>query len=218
MLDLAKIEAGKQDIDFEPVSLDALRRHARRVFEPLAADKGLELTVEIAPDSPEAIVTDRQRVEHILTNLLGNADQVHRTRRGRASYRAPGARHAFSARTISIRARPIAFAVSDTGIGIAAEAQERVFAPFEQLEAQTDRRYGGTGLGLGIARESVELLGGELAARQHARSGQHLHLLPAPAAGPGNRRTASSTRWFRSAARDVPDDRATWTLETRTCW
>ncbi|HEX6275078.1 MAG TPA: response regulator, partial [Polyangiaceae bacterium] len=161
VLDLAKIEAGKQDLTVEPVSLAELARQAERVFHPLATDKGLELEVTLSSDAPEFVVTDRKRLERILVNLLGNA--VKFTDHGRVALTigkpAPGAR--LERRDLD-RARSVAFVVSDSGIGIPPDARTRIFAPFEQVEARSDRRYGGTGLGLSIARESAQLLGGEL--------------------------------------------------------
>ncbi|HMJ13293.1 MAG TPA: response regulator, partial [Polyangiaceae bacterium] len=164
VLDLSKIEAGKQEIDLEEADLSGFAEYARRNFGPMAADKGLDLVIEIAPNLPRAITTDRQRTERILTNLLGNALKF--TERGevRLSISRPDSRTTLQRPDL----RPettIAFAVSDTGIGIPVEAQERAFAPFEQLDAKPDRRYAGTGLGLTIARESATLLGGELQLR-----------------------------------------------------
>jgi CheY-like chemotaxis protein/signal transduction histidine kinase/HAMP domain-containing protein len=161
VLDLSKIEAGHQELHLEDVPLDHFIEHARRVFEPLAAEKRLSLLFEVAPGVPQTIYTDRQRVERILVNLLGNAIKF--TERGKVSLsigRPSGtAAHADSELDLS---HSIAFSVTDTGVGIAEQARERVFAPFEQLESHTDRRYSGTGLGLAIARESALLLGGEL--------------------------------------------------------
>jgi CheY-like chemotaxis protein/HAMP domain-containing protein len=162
VLDLAKIEAGRQDVDLEVVALSAFVAYVRRMFEPLAAEKGVELLTEIAPGAPERMLTDRQRVERILTNLLANA--VKFTERGRVSLRIE--RPAPGKPLPGEKLRPettIAFIVSDTGIGIPAEAHQRIFSPFEQVESRSDRRYAGTGLGLAITRESVQLLGGELA-------------------------------------------------------
>ncbi|HYQ46785.1 MAG TPA: response regulator [Polyangiaceae bacterium] len=161
VLDLAKIEAGRQDVKLERVELTRFVDHARRVFEPLASEKGLKLEISLEDDCPTSIVTDPLRVERILTNLLGNAIKF--TDRGRVALRisrpppaTPFGRPELSAET------SLALTVSDTGIGIPPEARERVFAPFEQLESHANRRYSGTGLGLAIARESVTLLGGEL--------------------------------------------------------
>jgi CheY-like chemotaxis protein/signal transduction histidine kinase/HAMP domain-containing protein len=161
VLDLAKIEAGKQEIFVEPVRLADLVERVRRVFGPLAADKGVALLAEVDPALPATIQTDRHKVDQILTNLLGNAIKF--TEHGRVTLRI-GVPHRDTrlGRPELTPARVMAVAVSDTGIGIAPHEQERVFAPFQQIDGRTDRRYGGTGLGLSIARELTQLLGGEL--------------------------------------------------------
>jgi CheY-like chemotaxis protein len=160
VLDLAKVESGRQEVSLERVGLAELGAHLQRTFEAMALDKGLWLTVDVAPALPAAIVTDRQRVERILINLIGNAIKF--TSHGGVALTigrpAPGA---FGERDGAPEGW-VAFAVTDTGIGIAPADHERVFAPFEQVEARADRRYGGSGLGLAIARESAQLLGGEL--------------------------------------------------------
>jgi CheY-like chemotaxis protein len=161
VLDLAKIESGKQDASFEPVSLREVAERVERIFAPLARDKGLTLTVEVAGELPASIRTDKQRIDQILTNLLGNAIKF--TERGSVSLRIappePGSR--LTRAGLDPR-RVVAFIVRDTGIGIAPEHQQSVFAPFEQVDGNADRRYGGTGLGLAIGRELAALLGGEL--------------------------------------------------------
>ncbi|MEI9938672.1 MAG: response regulator [Pseudomonadota bacterium] len=161
VLDLAKIEAGRQDVKLEPVELSRFVEHARRVFEPLANEKSLRLQISVEPGCPSSIVTDPHRVERILTNLLGNAIKF--TDRGEVALRIgwPSPSAQFTRPELSATSC-LALTVSDTGIGIASDAQERVFAPFEQLESHANRRYSGTGLGLAISRESVTLLGGEL--------------------------------------------------------
>jgi CheY-like chemotaxis protein/signal transduction histidine kinase len=161
VLDLSKIEAGKQECEIESVPLTHFAEQARRVFAPLAQDKGIELVIEIVDGAPHAIATDRLRLERILTNLLGNAIKF--TDHGEVTLRiGRPAQHAQFQRNDVRAGEAVAFAVSDTGIGIPLEAQARVFAPFEQVEGRSDRRYAGTGLGLAIARESATLLGGEL--------------------------------------------------------
>jgi CheY-like chemotaxis protein/signal transduction histidine kinase len=161
VLDLAKIEAGRQDVELGEVRLADIVEHARRLFAAAAQDKGVAFRTELAADLPEMIVTDRQRLERILVNLVGNALKF--TERGEIVLRI--ARPSAGLELASGRLDPgasVAFAVSDTGIGIPRSAQERIFAPFEQAEARSDRRFGGTGLGLAIARESAVLLGGDL--------------------------------------------------------
>jgi CheY-like chemotaxis protein/signal transduction histidine kinase len=164
VLDLAKVESGRQEIEIGPVPLADLAERARRVFTPLARDKGLTFAVTVAGGLPDAIPTDRRRVEQILTNLLGNAIKF--TTKGEVALRIePAGADARFRRSDVDPDGFIAFVVSDTGLGIAPEDHERVFAPFEQVDAAADRRYGGTGLGLGIARELTALLGGELQLR-----------------------------------------------------
>jgi CheY-like chemotaxis protein/signal transduction histidine kinase/HAMP domain-containing protein len=161
VLDLAKIEAGRQDVVLEDVPITELFERLTRLFRPSAQNKGLELVVELEQGLPEHVTTDRQRIERILVNLVGNALKF--TERGRVTLRA--ARHSASHSGNPGRALPVdgfALSVSDTGIGVPKAAQERIFAPFEQADAGVGRRYSGTGLGLAIARESALLLGGDL--------------------------------------------------------
>src|SRR5690606_11719377 len=160
VLDLAKIESGKQDLRFESVELRQFATHARRVFQPLADDKGLQLVVELEPGLPERIVTDRKQVEGILTNLLGNAIKF--TERGSVTLRIGRQANTQGKSSASANSPCVAFSVADTGAGIPADAIEKVFQPFEQLDGHANRRHAGTGLGLAIAREAVKLLGGEL--------------------------------------------------------
>jgi CheY-like chemotaxis protein/signal transduction histidine kinase len=211
VLDLAKIEAGRQDVHLQSVELERFLAFARRVFEPLAQDKGLELALVLAQDLPNRLVTDEQRLERILVNLLGNAIKF--TERGSVTLRIgrpePGVRFERS----ELRAEStIAFSVTDTGIGIAAEAQERVFAPFEQLESDVSRRYAGTGLGLAIARESARLLGGELRVQSHPGVGSTFTCyLPERAHADEGEPLAEDVaqRVQRAPAAAVADDRGT---------
>ena len=149
ILDLSKIEAGRMEVQPEPVRLDALAETLRRGFAPLAVQKGLDFAIHVATDCPEAVATDHRRLEQILRNLLSNA--VKFTERG--------------AVTLDVRREAgdrIAFVVKDSGVGIAAEQRETVFEPFRQADGATNRKYGGTGLGLAIVRELALLLGGSI--------------------------------------------------------
>ncbi len=148
VLDLARVEAGKLEVRPSTVPLDALRDAMLATFEPLAKDKRLTLSAEIAEGAPPSITTDHQRLEQILRNLLSNA--VKFTEKGRVSLR------------IEPVGEEIAFVVEDTGIGIAPEQHEAVFEPFRQADGTTNRKYGGTGLGLSISRDLAQLLGGQL--------------------------------------------------------
>jgi CheY-like chemotaxis protein len=164
VLDLARVEAGKTEINLETTNLRDITDHVRVAFEPVARHKGLELVVELDPGAPETITTDRQRLLQILNNLIANAIKF--TEKGRVALRV----HRVLPETVlgrqDLRAeRAVAFEVSDSGPGIALEDQTRVFAPFEQASPLIARRHGGTGLGLAISRELAELLGGELVLR-----------------------------------------------------
>jgi CheY-like chemotaxis protein/signal transduction histidine kinase len=207
VLDLSKIEAGKQDFEVEQVPLAHFAERARRVFAPLAQEKQLRFVVEVLPGSPPTIATDRLRVERILTNLLGNAIKF--TDRGEVALRMgrplPGTQFR---RDDMVAEETVALSVSDTGIGIPPDAQARVFAPFEQVEARSDRRYAGTGLGLAIARESATLLGGELQLVSAPGEGSTFTCyLPERLAVPVEKSANKATRRSHLVPR-VDDDRA----------
>jgi CheY-like chemotaxis protein/signal transduction histidine kinase/HAMP domain-containing protein len=205
VLDLSKIEAGKQECDLDSVPLAHFVEHARRVFAPLAQEKKLRFVTEVAPGMPEAIVTDRQRVERIVINLLGNAIKF--TDQGEVALRIGPARADIKfERPDLLNGETIAFSVSDSGIGIPLDAQSRVFAPFEQVEARSDRRYAGTGLGLAIARESAMLLGGELQLVSAPGEGSTFTCyLPARSSAEGATRAAKAAR--PAVVSRVDDDR-----------
>lgn len=149
ILDLSKIEAGHVEIRPEIVALDRLAKDMRQMFQPIAGERGLEFDVTIAQDCADTIDTDRQRLDQILKNLLSNAFKF--TEAGRVSL------------SIECAAGGIAFAVRDSGIGIAEEQQRDIFEAFRQADGTISRKYGGTGLGLSISRELARLLGGGIA-------------------------------------------------------
>ncbi|UFH50726.1 response regulator [Pseudomonas sp. KNUC1026] len=149
ILDISKVEAGKLDVRPENLSVMRLADSLRMTFQPLAADKGLTFDITVDAATPATMFSDRQRVEQIIKNLLSNA--VKFTDAGTVS--------------LAISARPgegIAFAVRDSGIGIAPDQQQAIFEAFRQADGTTSRRYGGTGLGLSISRDLATLLGGHI--------------------------------------------------------
>jgi CheY-like chemotaxis protein/signal transduction histidine kinase len=153
ILDLAKIEAGKVELSVETVRLARIVDNLRRRFEPVAAERKLELRFTVDPGCPETIESDPHRLQQILTNLLANALKF--TERGSVKLQ-----------VAARNGQRIAVTVEDTGIGIPAEQHEVIFEAFRQADGTTIRKYGGTGLGLSICRELVALLGGEI----HLRS------------------------------------------------
>lgn len=149
ILDISKVEAGKLDMRPENSSVSRLVDSLRMTFQPLAADKHLEFSVEVQPGAPVSLYTDRQRLEQILKNLLSNAIKF--TESGSVS--------------LTVSRQPsegIVFTVRDSGIGISEDQQESIFEAFRQADGTTNRRYGGTGLGLSISRDLAHLLGGSI--------------------------------------------------------
>ncbi|WP_296186161.1 response regulator [Pseudomonas sp. UBA1879] len=149
ILDISKVEAGKLDMRPENSSVSRLVDSLRMTFQPVAADKQLQFSVEVQPGAPVSLYTDRQRLEQILKNLLSNAIKF--TETGSVS--------------LTVSRQPhegIVFTVRDTGIGIAPDQQESIFEAFRQADGTTNRRYGGTGLGLSISRDLARLLGGSI--------------------------------------------------------
>jgi len=170
ILDLAKIEAGKVDLTIEALAVTSVIDALSRTFGPVARQKKLAFTTTIEPGTPERFESDSQRLGQILKNLLSNALKF--TARGSVALRVSG-----------LSGDRIAFAVVDTGIGIAAHQQEIVFEAFRQADGSTHRRYGGTGLGLSIARDLARLLGGDVTVQSTPGEGSVFTLtLPVKAA------------------------------------
>ena len=153
ILDFSKIEAGKLRLACEPFELRSLVHECVDLLAPQAGKKGIDLVTEISPALPSQLLGDGLRVRQVLMNLLSNA--VKFTDLGRVLVRAGVARTDDS--SVVVR-----FEVSDTGIGIEPQAQQRIFDAFSQADETTTRRFGGTGLGLTICRNLVEMMGGEI--------------------------------------------------------
>ncbi|MBX3189654.1 MAG: response regulator [Labilithrix sp.] len=206
VLDLAKVEAGKQAVRISDVALAGVVSHVTNVFGPLARRKDLALDVEMEPGLPPAIATDGQRLTQILNNLVGNAIKFSTTGGVRLRIRRPRPDVRFARSGLDLGST-IAFEVIDTGVGIAPEHQERVFAPFEQVDGATDRSHSGTGLGLSISKELASLLGGELSLESAPSKGSKFTCylpLSANAARGARGRDGSSEP---ASAHDVDDDR-----------
>ncbi len=154
VLDLSKIEANRMDIEQIPFEPRELVEEVAESLNLRAATKNVELVLDIDPNLPSEISGDSQRIRQILVNLVGNAIKF--TEKGSVQIAVdvedwkPGGRV------------DLAFAVTDTGIGIPADKQENLFSRFYQAESSTTRRFGGTGLGLSISRSLAELMGGRI--------------------------------------------------------
>ncbi len=162
VLDLAKVESGTVSAEWAVFSIGDLRTRLLREFEPVAEDRGISFSIDVTPGTPETIVTDPQRLRQILKNLLVNAFKF--TEHGSVDIQVGLTDGGWSDETISLGSASsvVSLRVSDTGIGIDDEQQQRIFEAFAQGDGSTARVYGGTGLGLSISRELAYLLGGEI--------------------------------------------------------
>ncbi len=162
ILDLSKIESGTVTVDAEEISFAGLRDTIDRNFRHVAENKNLPFNVDFADDLPRVMISDAKRLQQILKNLLSNA--VKFTSHGHVAVRVGFAKSGWGVDhpVLSQAEQVIAFAVEDTGIGVAPEKQRLIFEAFQQADAGTSRKYGGTGLGLAISRELASLLGGEI--------------------------------------------------------
>jgi signal transduction histidine kinase len=168
VLDYSKITSGRLELEEAPCQIAELANHVRSMLLPLAQKRGITLDWTLEAGAPAVIVGDAVRLGQILTNLIGNAIKF--TEQGsvdvRISTRAPDASGQPDAGRCLLE-----FQVSDTGVGIAPEAMERIFRPFSQADNSITRRFGGTGLGLAITRRLCELMRGTLTVRSQPGQG-----------------------------------------------
>ncbi|AWI74856.1 two-component system sensor histidine kinase/response regulator [Parazoarcus communis] len=161
-LDYSKIEAGKLQLDLHPFELDELMNGLGVVLSGNRGQKDVELMFDVDPHLPAVLVGDNMRLQQVLINLAGNALKF--TEHGQIVVSVSELGRSGD----EIRLR---ISVTDTGIGISAGQLETIFEAFNQAEASTTRRFGGTGLGLGICRRLVSLMGGELKVRSELGKG-----------------------------------------------
>ncbi|MDX6253781.1 MAG: hypothetical protein QOJ11_115 [Frankiales bacterium] len=171
ILDLSKVEAGKMDVHPAPVFLSEVCQYVESTFGPLAEQQHLQLLVDVAEGLPPSVVTDEQRLQQVLKNLLSNALKFTETGSVRLSIAAAPGHMLFSAPTLNDADTVLAFSVTDTGIGVPSEKLKLIFEAFQQADGTTSRKYGGTGLGLSISREIARLLGGAIAVTSEAGAG-----------------------------------------------
>lgn len=162
ILDLSKVESGKLEILPESFAPRDMLESLKKMFEPIAQQKGLTFKMTEETSLPDLMVSDRARVEQILKNLLSNAFKF--TSEGEVELKA------------EVTGDRLNLSVSDTGIGIKPEQQEVIFEAFKQADGTTSRRFGGTGLGLSISKDLASLLKGELSVKSEENVGSSFTL------------------------------------------
>jgi PAS domain S-box-containing protein len=168
ILDVSKIDAGRLDLDPAPFHLRDTVEDSVRLLAPRAEEKRLELACRIAPDVPDRVVGDAGRLRQVILNLVGNAIKF--TEKGEVVVDVSVDERA--GEEVALR-----FTVTDTGIGIVPEKQWEIFGAFVQADASTTRRYGGTGLGLTISAQLVELMGGRVWIDSEVGKGSRFHFV-----------------------------------------
>ena len=196
VLDLSRIEAGKVELAPEQVPLAAAIESLAKTFQLTADQKHVRFSWAIEPGVPEQIETDPQRLGQILKNLLSNAFKF--TEKGEVALR-----------VFAPQSGTVAFAVRDTGVGIAPHQQEVIFEAFRQADGSIHRKFGGTGLGLSISRDLAALLGGAITVQSAMGEGSVFTLTLPRAFKPGTRlqetRPAASSEFAPNvAAAPVP--------------
>ena len=167
ILDLAKIESGRFQLDLQPFSIATVCGEVAETFQVLAESKGIELVLTVDPTLPRTLIGDALRLRQVLTNLVGNA--VKFTSTGTVALGVFAHQHRRSVapgNSCSIRIE-----VRDTGKGISAEACSNLFTEFMQEDVSTARHFGGTGLGLAVTRQLVHLMEGEIGVESALGSG-----------------------------------------------
>ena len=149
ILDLSKLEAGKMRLNLSPFSLDDLQNTLYNLFINSANNKDLNLTINVANNVPEYLIGDNVRIRQVLINLLGNAIKF--TNQGEVTLN-------ISLQQLDEAQALVLFAVTDSGIGIAQEQQDKLFLPFSQVDDGYARNYEGTGLGLVISQDLVKMM------------------------------------------------------------
>jgi signal transduction histidine kinase/CheY-like chemotaxis protein len=181
LLDYSKIEAGKIDLERRPFALAALIEDITELLAPRAQAKGIEIAAYVDERLPVEVIGDAARLRQVLLNLAGNAIKFTPT--------------GGVALIVEAGSSPneISFLVRDTGIGIAPEAQQRIFREFEQADERTARNYGGTGLGLSISDRIVKRMGGRIALESKPGVGSTFEVaIPLPASGDAGRHAVFS--------------------------
>ncbi len=167
ILDFSKVEAGKMDIEIKPFYIEEVMSGVLKFIDQNIVEKGLEFSLDIAPEAKGQYCGDCLRLTQVLTNLCTNA--VKFTEKGQVSVKVFADAHSEDGSFVH-------FSVSDTGIGISEEQIAKLFAPFVQADVSHTRRYGGTGLGLVLSKKLANLMGGDLWCESVVGKGSTFHL------------------------------------------
>lgn len=168
ILDLSKIESGKLELCYQPISISSLTEEMKKIFRNKADSKGLFLKNEILGEIPEDLHLDEVRIRQVIMNLVGNALKF--TEKGGISIKSwvnPNEDGNYDLHLM----------VSDTGIGIPEEERERIFGMFDQMKGQDSGKYGGTGLGLAISRRLISMMKGSIELKSEVGKGSQFHII-----------------------------------------
>ncbi len=177
VLDFSKIEAGKLELERSPFNLRDFLGEALKILAIKAHEKRLELAYRVAPDVPDRLLGDPHRFRQVLLNLVGNA--VKFTESGEIVVFA-------RIKSLTDNKLLLHVAVKDTGVGIATGKQALIFEAFKQADGSTNRKYGGTGLGLAVSSQLVNLMGGRIGVRSELGKGSVFHFTIAFDVMPGS--------------------------------
>ena len=166
ILDFSKIEAGKLELERSPFNLRDFLGEALKILAVKAHEKKLELAYRVAPDVPDRLIGDHHRFRQVLLNLIGNALKF--TESGEIIVFA-------QCKSLDADRLMLHVAVRDTGVGIATGKQALIFEAFQQADGSTTRKYGGTGLGLAVSAQLVNLMGGQIGVKSVLGKGSIFH-------------------------------------------
>jgi signal transduction histidine kinase len=179
ILDLSKIEAGKLELQYEPVNVPRLIDEIQKLFSVKAGEKGLQVLVEVDPALPRGLMLDEIRLRQVLFNVVGNAIKF--TEKGEVKVKAVAEKSEIRDPKSDVEPDEtridLILEVSDSGIGIPKDQQERIFGAFSQVAGQSTRKFGGTGLGLTITRRLVEMMHGTVTVESEPGRGSTFRFL-----------------------------------------
>jgi signal transduction histidine kinase len=186
ILDLSKIEANRIEIERAPFCLSELADRVQMLYASVAAEKGVSFEIVCEGDCHKRRLGDAHRISQVLHNLVSNAIKFTDEGSVLVRVRAP---------LEALPDAPVLFEVADTGIGISEEQAENIFEPFAQADSTTTRKYGGSGLGLTIAKGLVEAMGGAMSVRSKMGEGTRFAVeLPLPTVKESGREGVKNTK------------------------